>query len=72
MLVVQIVVMCLPMLKLLLIKLLALVLFLESHMLVQITSMSDLEEALMTWGGMLGWYYQISRPFLLPLQSDCE
>jgi len=49
MLVVQIVVMCLPMLKLLLIKLLALVLFLESHMSVQITSMSDLEEALMTW-----------------------
>ena len=48
MLVLWIVAMCLPMLKYLLIRLLALMPFWESHMLIQMTAMSDLGDALMT------------------------
>ena len=50
MLVLQIVAMCLPILKHLLIRLLALVLFWESHILIQITAISDLGDILMMQG----------------------
>jgi len=50
MLVPQIIVMCLPMLKHLLIRFLALALFWESHMSIQMTAMSDLGDALIMQG----------------------
>jgi len=42
--------MCLSMLKHLLIRFLALMPFWESHILIQMTAISDLEDTLMMWG----------------------